>query len=251
MNSNYIKHGDCLELMKEIPDESVDMILCDLPYGITKNKFDKRIPFEPMWEQYERIAKTNAAIVLFGQGKFFVDLVQSNKKIFRYDLVWDKVMTSGFLNSHRMPMRRHENIAVFYKRLPKFNPQFTEGSPLHSRGKKNINNVVDGKNYYAYEVLDDVRAGSTQKYPTSILSFKKAHPAVAEHPSEKPVELLKNLIMTYTDEGDLVYDGCAGSGSTCVAAIECGRRFIAHEINIENYLVAEKRISEAMKKIEV
>ena len=122
-----IKQGDCLELMKDIPDGSVDMILADLPYGTTACDFDTIIPFEPLWEQYERVIKDNGAIVLFGQGLFFVDLINSNIKLFRYDLVWDKQLISGFLNANRMPLRVHENIAVFYKKLPTYNPQYTEG----------------------------------------------------------------------------------------------------------------------------
>ena len=134
--TDYIKQGDCLELMKEIPDRSVDMILCDLPYGITKNKWDTPIDFERLWEQYKRIIKENGAICLFGQGKFFINLASSNFEWYRYDLVWDKVIKTGFLNARRMPLREHEQIAVFYKRLPTYNPQYSEGSLI--RGKKEI-----------------------------------------------------------------------------------------------------------------
>ena len=127
--------GDCLELMKDIPDKSIDLILCDLPYGTTRNSWDEVIPFDKLWAQYNRIIKDNGAILLFAQGKFYVNLVNSNMKMFRYDLVWDKELVSGFLNAKRMPLRQHEQIAVFYKKLPKYNPQFTSGKPLHSKGK--------------------------------------------------------------------------------------------------------------------
>ena len=127
--------GDCLEIMGHIPEKSVDMILCDLPYGKTNNIEDKLIPFEELWSHYNRIIKDNGAIVLFSQGAFYVDLVNSNRKMFRYDFVWDKELTSGFLNANRMPLRQHEQIAVFYKKLPTYNPQFFVGEPLHSNGK--------------------------------------------------------------------------------------------------------------------
>ena len=129
-----LRLGDCLEIMKEIPDKSVDMVLCDLPYGVTQNKLDLIIPFEPLWEQYERVIKDNGIILLFAQGLFYVDLVNSNRKLFRYDLTWDKVLKSGFLNANKMPLRQHEQIAVFYKKLPTYNPQFFKGTPSHSQG---------------------------------------------------------------------------------------------------------------------
>lgn len=130
-----LRQGDCLELMKDIPDKSIDMILCDLPYGVTQNKQDITLPFDKLWENYERIIKDNGAILLFGQGTFYVDLVNSNRKLFRYDLVWDKQLTSGFLNAKRMPLRQHEQIAVFYKKLPTYNPQFKHGKPHPSIAK--------------------------------------------------------------------------------------------------------------------
>ena len=134
MNTVTLWQGDCLALMKDIPNGSIDMILCDLPYGLTQHTKDICIPFEPLWKEYSRIAKENAAIVLFGQGDFYVDLVNSNRKDFRYDLVWDKELTTGFLNANRMPLRQHEQIAVFYRKLPTYNPQFTAGKPIHGRG---------------------------------------------------------------------------------------------------------------------
>ena len=132
---NKIYDQDCLEGMKLLNDRSIDLICTDLPYGVTQNKSDIEIPFEPLWEQYERIIKENGAIVLFGQGMFYIDLVDSNRKLFRYDLVWDKILTTGFLNAKKMPLRQHEQIAVFYKKPPIYNPQFTVGKPLHSQGK--------------------------------------------------------------------------------------------------------------------
>ena len=239
--------GDCLELMKDIPDKSIDMILCDLPYGVTQNKKDIIIPFDKLWKHYERIIKDNGAILLFGQGTFYVDLVNSNRKLFRYDLVWDKQLISGFLNAKRMPLRQHEQIAVFYKKLPTYNPQFTQGKPLHSKGVSYKNKEHTNQNYGEFHMTDDSRAGSTEKYPTSILSFSKPHPSIAKHRTEKPVELLEYLIKTYTNEGEIVVDNCMGSGSTCVACVNTNRNFIGIEIEEKYFDIAKERIEKVTK----
>ncbi|MGN0004988.1 MAG: DNA-methyltransferase [Candidatus Gastranaerophilaceae bacterium] len=268
----WLMQGDCLELMDNIPDKSVNLILCDLPYGVTQNKKDITLPFEDyivlngknytfqefleadldineatlvnyfkrnkkkgLWTHYNRIIKDNGAILLFGQGLFFIDLVNSNRKIYRYDLVWDKQLTSGFLNANRMPLRQHEQIAVFYKKLPTYNPQFTQGKPLHSKGVSYQNKEHKNQNYGDFHMTDDNRKGSTEKYPTSILSFQKPHPSVAKHRTEKPVELLKYLIRTYTNEGDTVLDNCMGSGSTVRAALFENRKAIGIELDKEYY----------------
>lgn len=243
-----IKQGDCLELMKDIPDESIDMILCDLPYGTTQNKSDIIIPFDKLWNSYERIIKDNGAIVLFAQGVFYVDLINSNRKLFRYDLIWDKVLTSGFLNAKRMPLRQHEQIAVFYKKLPKYNPQFTSGKPLHSKGKTYKDKPIVNQNYGVFHTADDSRAGSTEKYPTSILKFQKPHPSISVHRTQKSVELLEWLINTYTDEGETVLDNCMGSGSTGVACVNENRNFIGYELNEEYFNIAQNRLREAWKE---
>ena len=240
MNQMQIKQGDCLELMKEIPDKSIDMILCDLPYGTTQNKSDIIIPFDKLWNSYERIIKDNGAIVLFAQGVFYVDLINSNRKLFRYDLIWDKVLTSGFLNAKRMPLRQHEQIAVFYKKLPKYNPQFTSGKPLHSKGKTYKDKPIVNQNYGVFHTADDSRAGSTEKYPTSILKFQKPHPSISVHRTQKSVELLEWLINTYTDEGETVLDNCMGSGSTGVACINTNRNFIGYELDEHYFQIAKE-----------
>jgi len=236
--------GYCLEKMKDIPDKSIDMILCDLPYGITQNKQDIIIPFDKLWEQYERIIKDNGAIVLFGQGLFFVDLINSNRKLFRYDLVWDKQLISGFLNANRMPLRVHENIAIFYKKLPTYNPQCTEGKPLHSKGKAYLDKEHKNENYGKFKMTDDSRAGSKQKHPKSIISFPKPHPSIAQHRTEKSIEMLGWLVSTYTNEGDTVLDNCMGSGTTGVACKNLNRSFIGIELDLEYFKIAEKRINE-------
>lgn len=237
--------GDCLELMKSIPNKSVDMILCDLPYGVTQNKKDVAISFTELWEQYERIIKDNGAILLFAQGKFYVDLVNSNRKLFRYDLVWDKQLVSGFLNAKRMPLRQHEQIAVFYKKLPTYNPQFTQGEPLHSKGTSYKNKEHKNENYGDFHVTDDSRAGSTEKYPTSILSFAKPHPSVAKHRTEKSADLLRYLIKIYTNDGELVLDNCMGSGSTGIACVNTNRNFIGIELDKQCFEIAKSRIESA------
>jgi len=238
-----LHQGDCLELMKNIPDGSVDMILCDLPYGKTRNKKDKPLPFEPLWEQYKRIVKANGAIVLFAQGTFFVDLVNSNRKMYRYDLVWDKQLKSGFLNAKRMPLRQHEQIAVFYKKLPTYNPQFSQGKPLHSKGFSYKSKELKNQNYGKFHATDDVRAGSTEKYPASILPFTKPHPSVAQHRTEKPVALLEYLVKTYTNPGEVVLDNCMGSGSTGIACVNTGRNFIGMELDSNYFQIAQQRIT--------
>lgn len=246
-NSIQLYQGDCIEIMKQIPDKSIDMVLCDLPYGCTQSQIDVQIPFEPLWEQYKRVTKDNAAIVLFAQGLFFVDLVQSNRKMYRYDLCWDKILISGFLNAKRMPLRQHEQIAVFYKKKPTYNPQMSVGKPLHSKGYSYKEKDLINKNYGEYGTVDDDRVGSTEKYPTSIIRFQKPHPSKALHQTEKPVNLLEYLIRTYSNEGDVVLDNCMGSGSTGVACINTDRRFIGIELNDEYYHIAESRICEAYK----
>ena len=237
--------GDCLELMKGIPDRSIDMILCDLPYEKTKNIKDVRISFEPLWQEYKRIIKDNGAILLFGQGTFYVDLVNSNRKMFRYDLVWNKVLTSGFLNSKKMPLRQHEQIAVFYKKLPTYNPQFSRGNPLHSKGVSYKSKPIKNQNYGKFNVTDDHRRGTTEKYPTSVLQFAKPHPSEAKHRTEKPVALLEYLIKTYTNEGETVLDNCMGSGSTGVACVNTNRCFIGIELDEHYFKIADERIYKA------
>lgn len=219
-----IKEGDCLELMKDIPNESIDMILCDLPYGTTKNKWDAVIPFEPLWEQYERVIKKNGAVVLFAQDKFSAKCVLSNEKMHRYNLVWKKgERTSGFLNAKKMPLRNHEDILVFYKKLPTYNPQMLLGKKSNSRGKGNSTN----NNYGKFESSKGEAVNGALKYPKSILDYDRPHPPI--HPTQKPVALFEYLIRTYTNEGDTVLDNCAGSGTTGEACINSNRNCILME----------------------
>lgn len=238
-----LQNGDCLDLMPEIESQSIDMILCDLPYGVTQNQSDIIIPFEPLWEQYKRIIKPNGVIALFAQGRFCVDLVNSNPKWFKYDLVWDKQLVSGFLNAKKMPLRRHEQIAIFYKHQPTYNPQFSVGQPLHSKGQAYKTKDVVNQNYGKYHNPDNERAGSCEKYPTSILPFQKPHPSKALHRTEKPIALLEYLIKTYTSSGETVLDNCMGSGSTGVACVNTQRNFIGIEIDENYFNIAKNRIN--------
>lgn len=241
--------GDCLDVMKQIPNGSIDMIACDLPYGVTQNKLDIIIPFEPLWSEYKRIIKERGCIALFAQGVFFVELVQSNRKMFRYDLVWDKVLTTGFLNAGRMPLRQHEQIAIFYKKLPEYHPQFTEGKPLHSKGFSYMDKEHKNNNYGQFHMTDDSRKESTEKYPTSIIRVPKPHPSIALHRTEKPVELLKWLILTYSNKGDTIMDNCMGAGGCGVACAKTGRKFIGIEKDPGYFEIAKNRIEEAYKKV--
>ena len=244
---------DCLNAMQSIEDDSIDMILTDLPYGVlNKNnpnaKWDSLIPLDELWAQYKRVIKSNGAILLFGQGMFTAQLMMSNKEWWRYNLIWDKVLTTGFLNAKRMPLRSHEDIIVFYDKLPTYNPQMTIGNPLHGRGtayksKQNTNN-----NYGDFIPNDDVRKGSIEKYPKSILTFQKPHPSVCKHPTQKPVELLEYLIKTYTNERERVLDSCMGSGSVGVACVKTNRDFIGIEKDEKFFHVAQEWIDEENRK---
>lgn len=247
MSKLELIHGDCLVEMAKIPDKSVDMVLCDLPYEVlnksNKNaQWDRLLPFDKLWEQYERVIKDNGAIVLFAQGMFTAQLMMSNPKLWRYNLVWDKVLTSGFLNAKRMPLRSHEDICVFYKELPTYNPQMQEGKPLHSKGSSYKEKELTNNCYGSLGVADDERKGCTDKYPTSIVRFQKPHPSIAVHPTQKSVELCEWLIKTYTNEGEIVLDNCMGSGTSGVASVNCNRSFIGIELSDEYFFTAERRI---------
>lgn len=230
-------NGDCLELMKNIPDKSIDMILCDLPYGTTHNKWDTVIPFDKLWAQYSRIIKDHGAIVLFSQMPFGASLIMSNPKMFRYEWIWEKNQAAGFLNAKKMPLRKHENILVFYKHLPTYNPQglIKLDEPIQEEGSANRN----GENY---GVADKSFIRTHTNYPTDIITFSKD---AGYHPTQKPVDLLEYLIKTYTNEGDLVLDNCMGSGSTGVACVNTNRDFIGMELNEEYFKIACERVEEA------
>lgn len=254
MSEIKLYKGDCLVEMNNIPDKSVDMILCDLPYEVlnknnTSAQWDRIIPFEELWKQYNRIIKDNGVIALFAQGMFTCQVMMSNPNNWRYNLIWDKRLVSGFLNAKRMPLRSHEDIVIFYKSLPTYNPQMTEGIPLHGKGNVYKGKKIKNNNCYGnITMTDDIRKGSTEKYPKSILSFDKPHPSIAVHPTQKPVALLEYLIKTYSKEGDTILDNTMGSGSTGVACVNTNRNFIGIELNEKYFNIATNRINEALNK---
>jgi len=244
LNKTYL--GDCLELMNDIPDHSVDMILCDLPYGITKNKWDSAIDLKALWKQYLRVAKENAAIVLFGQDKFSARLMMSNESIHRYNLVWSKGSRgSGFLNAKKMPLRNHEDILVFYRSLPTYNPQFSVGKPLHGMGHKYAEGKLANNNYGKFDSHKNPsakRKGDTKKFPKSILEFDRPHPPI--FPTQKSQELCEYLIKTFTNPGELILDNCAGSGTTGLAAKSAGRDYILIEKEPDVFNLCKSRLKE-------
>lgn len=239
-----IKQGDCLELMKEIPDKSIDMILCDLPYGTTHNKWDMVIPLDKLWEQYKNIIKDNGAIVLFAQMPFAATLVNAESKLFRYEWVWHKTMATGFLNANKMPLRAHENILVFYKKLPTYNPQKTKGKPYV---KGWMNHHTDN---YGEQVKTWAENKSGDRYPVDVIKFSNGnHKSI--HPTQKPVDLLEYLIKTYTNEGETVLDNCMGSGSTGVACLNTNRNFIGYELDTNYFNIAKERLEQHENKITI
>lgn len=241
MNINKTYLGDCLELIpKHIEDRSIDMIFCDLPYGTTRNKWDSVIPLDKLWSEYERVIKDNGAIVLFSAEPFTSVLINSNPKLYRYDLIWDKKLSSGFLNSKRMPLRRHEQIIVFYKKLPTYNPQ------MKTRGKVRKKGITTetGKHTSNYGKFKNTVSENNTYYPTSILEFSNANRKEKVHPTQKPLSLIEYMIRTYTNEGDLILDNCAGSGTTGLGAKNLNRNFIMMEQDPEYYEIAKARVGE-------
>ena len=235
---NKVIQGDCLEVMKDIPDKSIDMILCDLPYGTTACKWDTIIPFEPLWEQYKRIIKKNGAIVLFGTQPFTSTLGVSNIDELRYSWTWRKSRPSGHLNAKRMPLKDTEDILVFYAKQPTYSPQGIERCSIT---KKNTEGRLHAQCYGS--VVDRDHIQENTNYPRQVLDFSSVH-NVGDgiHPTQKPVALFEYLIKTYTNEGDLVLDNCAGSGTTGVAARNLNRNYILIEKEQEYINIINKRL---------
>lgn len=241
-HENRIFNIDCLKGMREIKSASVDMILCDLPYGTTQNKWDSIIPFDLLWDQYLRIIKENGAIVLTAAQPFSSALIMSKQELFRYEWIWEKNTATGFMNANKMPLRAHENILIFYKKLPTYNPQFSQSEPYE---KKRTGKKETGNNYgkVGIESHTDIK-NDGKRFPRSVVNFKREERAI--HPTQKPVSLFKYLIETYTNPGDIIMDNCIGSGTTAIAAILSNRRFIGFENNKEYYEIATKRIEDLM-----
>lgn len=244
MSKVKLLHGDCLEVMKKIPDESIDMILCDLPYGTTKNKWDSTISLELLWEQYNRIIKKRGCIALFAQTPFDKVLGSSNLKMLKYEWIWEKPMATGRLNCNFAPMKAHENILIFSKSAACYVkdsnnamiyiPQMTEGKPYKA---------ISGRastNYDTKWSKEQLTVNEGTRYPRDVQKF--AHDRDKYHPTQKPVALLEYLIKTYTNEGETVLDNCMGSGSTGVACVNANRNFIGIELDENYFNIAKERI---------
>lgn len=237
-------HGDCLEVMTQIPDHSVDMILCDLPYGTTRNKWDSVIPLDNLWKEYNRVCHDNTPICLFAQSPFNKVLACSNLKIFRYEWIWEKTSATGHLNSKRAPMKAHENILLFYKKQPMYNPQKTKGHPrkistaIHKRNSKITTNW--GK-------YDLTSYDSTERFPRDVITFPTDKQTLSLHPTQKPVDLLRYLIRTYIKENDIILDNAMGSGSTIIAALQEHRSYIGIEKDEEYFNLASERIEKEIR----
>jgi len=294
---NSFHLGDCYEYMKLLPDKSVNLIFCDLPYGETSNPMDKplfladyiemevrknrtiKMDFETfcvfavkkkmdpvkvlmlwndfkqdgLWTNFNRILRQNGNIVLFGQGNFISTLVKSNEKQYKYDIIWNKVLISGQLNSPYMPLRQHESLLVFNNgiRGATYNQQYSEGKPLHSKGKNFMNKPIVNNNYGKVRHTEDLRKGSTQKFPTTIWTYPKTHPSKALYRTEKPVALLERGVRTFSNPGDLVLDCTAGSGGLAEACAMSGRNWILMDKEQEALDAFIKRVNQAPLTLEL
>ena len=247
-----LMQGDCMELMKDIPNGSIDMILCDLPYGTTACKWDEIIPFEPLWEQYERIIKDDGAIVLTASQPFTTALIMSNIENFKYEWIWEKSNPSNIALANKQPMKYHENVCVFYKKQPTYNKQMIPRVSTRISESHKSNYVFTNRGSEQTSLgeisVDSRKYDANWKNPSSVLKVNSLRPNSKEkvkHPTQKPVALFEYLIKTYTNEGETVLDNCMGSGTTGVACKNLNRNFIGMELDKEYFEIAKKRISEA------
>lgn len=232
MNDINLMQGDCLELLKTIPDGSVDMVLCDLPYGTTRNKWDSILPLDELWAEYKRICR--GAVVLTAQTPFDKVLGASNLSMLRYEWIWRKEAGAGFLNAKKAPLKDHENILVFYKKPPTYNPQMRVGFKPYKCKQGHV-----GSNYGSVNP-ENISESNGERYPVTVLEFQRDREKL--HPTQKPVALMEYFIRTYTNEGDTVLDNCMGSGSTGVACVNTGRKFIGMELDAGYFEIAKGRI---------
>jgi site-specific DNA-methyltransferase (adenine-specific)/modification methylase len=234
---NQVHAGDCLEVMRRIPSGTIDMILCDLPYGTTQNKWDSVIPLNRLWCEYERILKRKGVVVLTAQGVFTAKVILSNEAIFKYKIVWEKSKPTNFLNAKKQPLRKHEDLCVFYREQPIYNPQMTKGSAYNKGVRKN---QLTGS-YGDFKPVEVKSSG--ERYPLDLLYFKTAESeGPVYHPTQKPVELGRYLIRTFTNPGAVVLDNACGSGSFLVSAVLEGRQFIGIEKNTDVHLFKKKTV---------
>jgi DNA modification methylase len=241
--------GDCMKLMKKIPDNFVDLILCDLPYGTTNCRWDTVLPLKKLWQQYKRIIKPSGAIVLTATQPFATQLIHSNIEQFRYDIIWKKNIPTGFLNANKMPLRKHELVLIFYESMPIFNPQMTHNHlPQHSFDKNKVKNKsfkIDGDVYGKTKPTMNP-GGSTSRFPTSVIEIPDIGRTSKErtgHPTQKPIALMEWLIKTYTNENMMVLDNCIGSGTTAIACDNLNRQWIGIDLDQEFFKKALERIN--------
>jgi site-specific DNA-methyltransferase (adenine-specific) len=232
-----LQHGDCLELIDRIPDNSIDLICADLPYGTTRCAWDTLIDLDVLWPKLKRIAKERAAIVLFAQTPFDKALGASNLPMLRYEWIWEKTNATGFFNAKKMPLKAHENVLVFYRKLPVYNAQKTTGHKRKTAGRKEIGSELYGKS------VRKTFYDSTERYPRSVIKFKSDRYHSNLHPTQKPLPLLEYIVKTYSNEGDVVLDFCMGSGTAGVAAKTLGRSFVGIEKEKKYFDIAEGRIA--------
>lgn len=239
-----LRKGDCLELMKDISDKSINLILCDLPYNITSMKWDCLIPFDKLWEQYNRIIKDNGNIVLFSSGLFTIDLINSNRKMFKYKLVWNKNVPTGMSSAKYRPMKYYEEICIFNKGNATYNPIMKERVGI-GKSCYNYNHYCNPNNHIQLKKIKK-RYDPDFVQPSDVLNFNVVPNRRGKlHPTQKPVELLEYLIKTYTNENDVVLDNCMGSGSTGIACININRNFIGIELNENYFNITKERIKQA------
>lgn len=249
MDINKMYHGDCLEVMPiYIKDKSIDLILCDLPYGTTSCKWDSVIDLSKLWEQYERVIKDNGAILLFAQTPFDKILGTSNLKLLKYEWIWEKTSATGHLNAKKMPMKAHENVLVFYKKTPTYNPQKTQGHERKVSKSENRNACIErrmskhGLDYIYGKETEAPDYDSTERYPRSVLVFPSDKQKSKLHPTQKPLGLIEYLIKTYSNEGDIVLDNTMGSGTTILGAKNLKRNYIGIEKELKYFEIAIERV---------
>ena len=242
---NRVIEGDCIEVMRHLPNACIDMVLCDLPYGTTQNKWDSTVPLDELWAEYKRIVKPNGAIVLTSQGLFTAALIMSQPKLFKYKWVWEKSKPTNFLNAKKQPLRKHEDVCVFYNKQPVYNPQMKEGEPYDKGVRKNQLSGSYG-DFQPVHVYSDGK-----RYPTDVVYFKTAESeGEVFHATQKPVELGRYFVRTYSNLGDVVLDNTSGSGSFVVAALMEGRNFVAIEKNADTELFKGEKIDYIEKTCE-
>ncbi len=248
MSRYKLYNNDCLESMTEIPDNHIDMVFCDLPYGTTRNFWDNIIPFDALWENYDRIVKDTGVVVLTSQQPFTSKLIMSNLSNFRYEWIWEKNKSTGHLNANKMVMKSHENVCIFYKKSPTYNPQRTTGhKPFNAvKSKKNIERPNELRNYGHIEQTLEYKGGATDRHPRSIQKFPVINNDNPNkwHPTQKPEKLIEYFIKTYSNENDIVLDNCMGSGSTGIACLETNRKFVGIESNDKYFNLAKKWIED-------